>query len=78
VEEIAGDLSANLKKKKASKSIQILGPAPDVVSRVRGNYRWNIMLKGSSGQRLVQLLRKAIDDFRRYKGAILSIDVDPI
>jgi primosomal protein N' (replication factor Y) len=78
VEEIADDLSANLKKKKASKSIQILGPAPDVVSRVRGNYRWNVMLKGSSGQRLVQLLRKTIDDFRRYKGAILSIDVDPL
>lgn len=78
VKELSYDLSARLKKEMPAKGIEVLGPAPAAVSRVRGNYRWNVLLKGRSAQRLVKLLRGVLADCKRYKGARLSVDVDPI
>ncbi|MCQ9208138.1 MAG: primosomal protein N' [Omnitrophica bacterium] len=78
VEDIACDLSARLNKKKLTKDIQVLGPAPASVSKIRGRFHWNVLLKGSSLPRLVKLLRRVVKDYRRYKGVPLKIDVDPI
>ncbi len=78
VQGLAKELSIRLKKKRPTKSIQVIGPAPAVVSRVRGNFRWNVLLKGKCTFELVKVLRKVLTDFKRYKGTILTVDVDPI
>ena len=78
VRNVACDLSSRLKKKKSSKEIEVLGPAPAAISRIRGSFRWNVLLKGKTAFGLVKLLRKVVKDFKRYKGMRLSVDVDPI
>lgn len=78
VQEVADELSSELKEKRANKGIQILGPAPEAVSRIRGSFRWSVLLKGSKQDELVKLLKQMRCDSRRYKGLRLSVDVDPI
>ncbi len=78
VQDAAYDLSLRLKKKKSAKDIQVLGPAPAMISKIRGNFRWGVLLKGKTIQGLVKLLRQVLKDFKRYKGISLSVDVDPV
>ncbi|MFC1631534.1 primosomal protein N' [Candidatus Omnitrophota bacterium] len=77
VQEAALELSQQLIKKKKNKQISVLGPAPAAISKIRGNYRWHVLLKGKQLPPLVKLLKKAVKDFKRYKGLILTVDVDP-
>ncbi len=78
VQEAAQSLSIILKKKKSGRGIQVLGPAPAAVARIRGSFRWNILLKGKTVAQLAGLLRKVLKDFKRYQGIPLSVDVDPL
>lgn len=78
VQELATDLSKRLKKKKKIKEIEVLGPAPAMISKIRGNFRWSVLLKGKTAPQLVRLLKSVLKSFRRYKGIMLSVDVDPI
>ncbi len=78
VQDAALELSLKLKKHKPGRSIQVLGPAPAAISKMRGSFRWSVLLKGENPQRLVKLLREVVQDFKRYKGVPLAIDVDPI
>lgn len=77
VQEAAYDLCARLKRKE-TKDIQVLGPAPAIVSKIRGKFLWNVLFKGKDIQKLIRGLREVLRDFRRYKGVKLTIDVDPI
>ena len=78
VQDVACDLSTRLKKKRKDQDIEVLGPAPAVIPKIRGNFRWSILLKGRTALTLVRLLRQVLKDFKRYKGIILTVDVDPV
>jgi primosomal protein N' (replication factor Y) len=54
--------------------VEIQGPSPAPVERVRGFYRWRILLKGKplSIQRIFPL------DFKTPKGITIKLDIDPI
>jgi primosomal protein N' (replication factor Y) len=58
----------------------VLGPAPSPVSRVKGLFRFQVLLKGAAdldvAGRLFPLLPRLREEARR-KGAILEADVDP-
>ncbi len=77
-QEAASQLSLKLKKERPGKSVQVLGPAPAAISKMRGNFRWSILLKGKNPQKLVKFVRRTLKDFKRYKGMPLAVDVDPI
>ncbi|MBU4140270.1 MAG: primosomal protein N' [Candidatus Omnitrophica bacterium] len=77
-QDAAEELSIRLKKKRPAKAIQILGPAPALIPKIRGNFHWNVLLKGRRTQDLIKLLRRVLKDSKRYKGIRLSVDVDPI
>jgi len=61
-------------------SVDVLGPAPYPISRLRGKLRWHIMLRGRS----VAELRKALDAARSFaqqerpSSLLVGIDVDPM
>jgi len=63
---------------KSKKDIDVMGPAPSPVSKVRGYFRWNVILKGKNRSILSQSLRDALSKYRRPAGVILAIDVDPV
>jgi primosomal protein N' (replication factor Y) len=62
----------------------VLGPAPAVIARIRNQYRWHLLLKGSraadpSGSRVRELLRRSLASFHatRTHAVRVTIDVDP-
>ncbi len=58
------------------RDIEIIGPAPSPVSRVRGFYRWNVLLKGKNRSIMCEALGKALKNYRKPSGTFLVIDVD--
>ncbi|MCC6143639.1 MAG: primosomal protein N' [Candidatus Hydrogenedentes bacterium] len=62
------------------RGVEIMGPAPAVVSRVKNRYRWHLAMLSRSGQRLNQLARCARDSFLQEtpgNKALLKVDLDP-
>lgn len=54
------------------------GPAPAPISRVRGYFRYNIILKGKDKAAMCALVRKGLAAFHRPHGVLVAVDVDPI
>jgi len=58
--------------------IDVIGPAPLPLYRLRGHFRWHVMIRGTSIESLGASVRKALKNWKRKKGVFLAIDVDPI
>jgi primosomal protein N' (replication factor Y) (superfamily II helicase) len=76
----ANDLrEANLRLPRVRQAA-VLGPAPAPIERLRGRYRWQILLKGRDAKVLQSLLQpflRATERTGRDSAARLSVDVDP-
>jgi primosomal protein N' (replication factor Y) len=57
--------------------IQILGPASAPIERLRGRYRYQILLKGKAPARVLDLARRAQSFFAGPRSIRLRVDVDP-
>ena len=60
------------------KDALIAGPAPAPIARMRGYFRYNILLKGKERLVMVALLRKVLAAFRKPHGVLVAVDVDPV
>ncbi|RKY42843.1 MAG: primosomal protein N' [Candidatus Makaraimicrobium thalassicum] len=58
--------------------MDILGPAPSPMARLRGYYRWNILIKAKDRAGTVRKLRGALKGFRKGTGVLMAVDVDPM
>jgi primosomal protein N' (replication factor Y) len=47
----------------------VLGPAPAYIRRVRGDYRWSILVRGRTPDELIEKVRL---------GPRWSVDIDPV
>jgi primosomal protein N' (replication factor Y) len=72
----AQDLAETLKA--ADRDMKIGGPAPAPISRIRGYFRYNILLKGKDRVVLCDLLKKSLSNFKKPSGVLVAVDVDPI
>jgi primosomal protein N' (replication factor Y) len=62
---------------KSHRQIEILGPAPAPILKLRGRYRWQLLLKGKQSGALLEFAgqaRRLLPGSRAYR---LHIDVDP-
>jgi len=57
--------------------IEILGPAPAPIEKLRNRYRWQLLLKGKQSSSLLELAKQARDALPRSRSVRLHIDVDP-
>lgn len=60
--------------------VTLLGPAPQALARLRGRYRWHVLLKGSSGHAVREVAAQGLAwaESRKRPGAIrVQADVDP-
>jgi primosomal protein N' (replication factor Y) len=57
--------------------IEVLGPAPAPIMKLRGRFRWQILLKGKKGPALLALAAAAQARVPRTSRWRLHIDVDP-
>ncbi len=62
--------------------VEVLGPVEAPLARIRGNYRWHIILKSTSPPRLNALARETRAQFGgkagRGAGTVLEVNVDPV
>lgn len=57
---------------------QVLGPAPAVIARVRGSYRWHVLVKAPRGAATPVVVRAALAAAPRTEGVSVAPDVDPL
>ncbi len=60
------------------KGVEILGPAPAPVEKIRNLWRWHIILKGKNSKSLRHAASAILDRIRDIKELKTDIDVDPI
>jgi primosomal protein N' (replication factor Y) len=82
VETSARALSAKLRTQqrrdaRLAQQIDILGPAPAPIEKLRNRFRWQILLKGKTSSSLLDFAKRAQALFPRARGTRLQIDVDP-
>lgn len=58
--------------------IEILGPSPAPIEKIRNLWRWHIILKGKNAKRLRQTAAGIIEKIKDIKEIKIDIDVDPI
>jgi len=63
-----------------SAGVDVMGPVEAPLARIRGNYRWQLLLKSRSSRGLHELAGHALDRFGRggRSGVSLEVDVDPV
>jgi primosomal protein N' (replication factor Y) (superfamily II helicase) len=84
-EHVEAKAQALLKKIRAIQSgnpkyrehIEILGPAPSPIEKLRNRYRWQLLLKGNQISPLIGLASAVRGTFTRTRDVRLHIDVDP-
>ncbi len=79
-EENVIKFSENLAKllKKRIPEVDMIGPVPSPMVKLRGFYRWNILIRCSSRPEIVKKLRMALKGFRKASGVFMAVDVDPM
>ena len=73
----ARDLARALRREKPQAPLEILGPAPAPIARLRSRYRWQILLKGRSRPALLAMARRAVALVPRGRAFRIHVDVDP-
>ncbi len=73
-EELAKTLRVLLR----GKHVTVLGPAPHRVETIRHIVRWRLVLKAASSSTIMDAVRSAVGESRRFKGLPVAIDVDPL
>jgi len=79
VERIARALAAAVHGA-ADKGVSVLGPTPAPLERLRGRYRWQLLLRGRNGaavRRAAQVGRDAVRRQARAAAVRVIVDVDP-
>jgi primosomal protein N' (replication factor Y) len=80
VESAANALAERAREVAEPRGIAVLGPAPQALSRLRGRFRWHLLLKGESGAALREAAAAALawaDEPGRRRVRVVA-DVDPI
>jgi len=79
--EEMGEVGESLLKKGYRKGIEILGPSTAPFSKMKGKFRWQMLVKGKSSKLLHQFAQELslrLEDRTRGRGVALDFDVDPV
>ena len=77
-QQIAEQLRNVTVKKQITEYINILGPSPCIFEKIRGEYRFQIMIKNKLGQKGHALLTRLFGGIILPEDIKLTIDVDPL
>jgi len=78
-ERVVRALAAHVKSA-AEKGVELLGPTPAPIERLRRRYRWQLLVRGRNGAAVRRAARYAHDAVRRQaraSGVRMLVDVDP-
>lgn len=77
-QEIALRLSTMIDKQGVSERLIVLGPTPCVIEKIKGMYRFQVLIKNKLEERGHSFLSKFLNQITMPKDVKLAIDVDPI
>ena len=79
VKEKAIDIASKLREaiKLCKDEVEILGPAPTPITRIKDKYRWHIIVKANNFEKLQMALKKIENEGKKSKKVQIIIDVDP-
>ena len=66
--------------KELDEKVQILGPVPSAVSKIKNKYRWQILIKCNDNDKLNKMLKNAYEECvnnKNYAGVSIIIDKNP-
>ena len=58
--------------------IEVLGPAPAPVEKIRNLWRWHLIVKGKDAKQIRQMTVNIFDPLKNMKDVKIDIDVDPV
>ena len=73
----AGDLVERLRQAEAENGFRVLGPAPAPLGKLRGEYRAQLLIKGTHRKRMREALMAVLAD-RSDLARRTVVDVDPL
>ena len=56
---------------------KLLGPAPCALYRLKGDYRWHVLVKAPAQADIGAVVGPVIAKLGRHDGVKLSVDIDP-
>ncbi|MFH1996345.1 MAG: primosomal protein N' [Candidatus Omnitrophota bacterium] len=74
----AAEKLAEAIRKNAPDGIKISGPAPSPIARLRGYYRWNILVKSVDRAEACDVLKRSLKSFKKPSKVLIAVDVDPM
>ena len=81
VERAAEAMAEAIRPEAEAQDVKLLGPAPQALARLRGKYRWHLLLKGTSAAK-VRAVAEAGLAWAESKGRPSAVrvvaDVDPV
>ncbi|MEE9259828.1 MAG: primosomal protein N' [Candidatus Scalindua sediminis] len=79
VKEKSIDIASKLREaiKLCKDEVEILGPAPTPIARIKDKYRWHIIVKANNFEKLQMALKKIENEGKKSKKVQIIIDVDP-
>ncbi|MBQ6471090.1 MAG: primosomal protein N', partial [Victivallales bacterium] len=73
----AAEAFAERVKPQLDKKVQVIGPMPAPLSRIKTFFRWQLLLRGGPVWALVRLLRAQVVGVKPPKGVEIYVDMDP-
>ncbi len=58
--------------------LELTGPAPLPFYRLRGHFRWHVMIKAPVASETAVLIQQALSGLKKPAGAAMALDVDPL
>jgi len=77
VKEDISKISDRIKELKTPE-VEILGPAPAPIERLRNLWRWHLILKGKNSRLLRERAKKILEIIEEVKDLKIEVDVDPV
>ena len=75
IEKVSNSVYNNFKKISNLQDVFIYQPVPSPIDKIKGKYRWRIVIKGKLNSKLLDVLYKSIDC--KVKDTSITVDINP-
>lgn len=77
-QETLEELASGLAQRLPPNDVRILGPSPCPLAKLKGLYRWHIVIKNSGAEDVSNVVQECMADLSPSKRSGVSVDVDPV